>query len=92
MRVISKRTLREFWVDHPNSEQPLKSWHQEAERADWSNPAEVRAQYGSASFVGDRVVYNIADNKYRLVVWINYPYRVVYVCFIGTHAEYDKWE
>jgi mRNA interferase HigB len=37
-----------------------------------------------------RAVFNIAGNKYRIVVWINYPYRVVYVRFIGTHRQYDK--
>ncbi len=90
MRIIAKRTLREFWRIRPDSEQPLKAWHQEAARADWSNPAEVKALYRNASPVGDRVVFNIAGNKYRLVVWINYPHRIVYVKFIGTHKDYDK--
>lgn len=90
MRVIAKRALREFWVHHPDSEQPLKAWHQEAVRADWSNPAEVKAQYRNASLVGDRVVFNIAGNKYRLVVWINYSVQIAFVKFVGTHREYDK--
>ena len=58
--------------------------------ADWAGPSEVRDQYRSASFVGDRVVCNIAGNKYRLVTWINYRYRIIYVRFVGTHAEYDR--
>lgn len=54
------------------------------------NPAAVKADFRSASVLKDgRVVFNIAGNKYRLVVWVNYPYRVVYVRFIGTHAAYD---
>ena len=56
-------------------------------KADWRSPADVKREFGSAS---GRVVVNIAGNKYRIVVWINYPYRVVYIRFIGTHAQYDK--
>ena len=60
-------------------------------RADWASPAEVKREIGNASVLKDgRVVFNIGGNKYRIVVWINYPYRVVYVRFIGTHAQYDE--
>jgi mRNA interferase HigB len=60
-------------------------------RADWRAPADVKRDFGSASILRDgRVVFNIGGNKYRLVVWINYPYRVVYVRFIGTHVQYDR--
>ena len=60
------------------------------EGADWSTPAEVKATYGDASILKKgRVVFTIAGNKFRLVVRINYPYRVVYIRFVGTHAEYD---
>ncbi len=91
MRIIAKSTLRAFWNRHPNAEEPLLAWYRETEKADWANPAQVKAQYRSASFVGEnRVIFNIKGNDYRLVVKINYPYRVVYVRFVGTHAEYDK--
>ncbi|WP_322575322.1 type II toxin-antitoxin system HigB family toxin [Fodinibius sp.] len=92
MRVIAKRTLRAFWSipGHEDAKEPLEAWHREALQADWSDPHAVKAQFRSASILkGNRVVFNIAGNKYRLVVKINYPYRVVYVRFIGTHAEYD---
>lgn len=92
MRVIAKRTLREFWQIQGNgdSQDALEAWHSEALKADWNDPHAVKAQFGSASILKDnRVVFNIAGNKYRLVVKINYPYQVVYVKFIGTHAEYD---
>lgn len=57
---------------------------------DWSSPADVKASYRNASIVGDNsVVFNIHGNRYRLIVKINYPFRVVYVRWIGTHAEYD---
>jgi mRNA interferase HigB len=59
-------------------------------KADWATPVAVKAQFRTASILKDgRVVFNLAGNKYRLVVWINYPYRVVYVRFIGTHRQYD---
>ncbi|MFP6771621.1 MAG: type II toxin-antitoxin system HigB family toxin [Alphaproteobacteria bacterium] len=90
MRIIAKRTLRAFWVKHADAEQPLRAWHQEAAKAGWSSPADVKAQYRNASFVGDRIVFNIAGNKYRLVVWINDPHHIVYIKFIGTHGDYDK--
>ena len=90
MRIIAKRTLREFWKRHPNAEEPLLAWYREVEQEDWDTPAKVKAKYRSASIVGgNRVVFNIKGNDYRLVVKINYAYRVVYVRFVGTHAEYD---
>ena len=91
MRVVAKSTLREFWERHPDSEQALLSWYREVEQANWDKPSNVKARYPSASIVaGDRVVFNIKGNHYRLVVKINYGYRTVYVRFVGTHAEYDK--
>ena len=60
-------------------------------QADWASPADLKREISSASILKDgRVVFNVAGNKYRIVAWINYPYRVVYVRFIGTHAEYDR--
>jgi mRNA interferase HigB len=93
MRIIAKSTLRDFWERFPDAEEPLLSWYREAEKADWDTPAKIKDQYRNASFVGDnRVVFNIKGNDYRLVVKINYGYRVVYVRFVGTHADYDKIE
>jgi|SRR5579884_528650 mRNA interferase HigB len=90
MRVIARRALREFWEKHPDAEEALLAWFREAEAADWDSPVAVKARYASASILGgDRVVFNIRGNTYRLVVRINYPYRMVYVRFVGTHAEYD---
>ena len=90
MRIIAKRTLRAFWKRHADAEEPLLAWYREVEREDWDTPAKVKAKYSSASIVGgNRVVFNIKGNDYRLVVRINYPYRVVYIRFVGTHAEYD---
>ncbi len=90
MRIIAKRTLREFWQRYPDAEEPLLAWYREVEAEDWETPAKVKAKYRNASIIGDnRVVFNIKGNDYRLVVKINYRYRVVYVRFVGTHGEYD---
>ena len=90
MRIIAKRTLRDFWNRHPKANGPLEAWHQEVARADWATPSAVKAQFRSASVLqGNRVVFNIAGNQYRVIVKVNYPYRVVYIRFIGTHTDYD---
>lgn len=89
-RIISKRTIREFWERFPDSEQALRAWHSEVKAADWQNPADVKARYGNASILKDsRVVFNICGNKYRLIVKINYSASIVLIRFVGTHKEYD---
>jgi mRNA interferase HigB len=91
VRIIAKRTLRAFWKRHPQAKSPLESWHQEVARADWASPSAVRLQFRTASVLqGNRVVFNIAGNHYRLVAKINYPYQIVYIRFVGTHKEYDS--
>ena len=93
MRIIAIRTLREHWerVDRRDSEHPLKAWHQKTQREDWAKPSDVKDTDGNASILGDnRVCFNIAGNKYRLVVHIMYPLRIVLIKFIGTHKEYDQ--
>jgi len=89
MRVIAKRVLREFWGRHPDAEQPLLAWYREVEREHWATPAALKAKYGSASFVSDRVVFNIKGNNFRLIVRIDYRYEIVFIRFVRTHAEYD---
>lgn len=91
MRIISKRMLRVFWERFREAEEPLQAWYREIEKEDWDGPAKLKEKYRSASIIkGNRVIFNIKGNDYRLVVKINYQYRVVYVRFVGTHAEYDK--
>lgn len=69
---------------------PLKTWYRITVAAEWRRPADVKRQFQHASIVGaNRVVFNIAGNKYRLVITVNYSYRVVYIRFLGTHQEYD---
>lgn len=91
MRVISKKILREFWEKHSDSEQQLKSWFQETSNAEWNSPNDIIIEYPSASILSNnRVVFNIKGNKYRLIVRINYDYKMAWIRFVGTHAEYDK--
>jgi mRNA interferase HigB len=94
MRVIAKRTLREFWERHPSNapaKTPLQDWYAQVSAADWAAAADLKAQFRDASILrSGRVVFNIGGNKYRLVVRINYSYRVVYVRLVGTHEEYDR--
>jgi mRNA interferase HigB len=93
VRIIALSTLKTFWEAspaHADAREPLLAWYRHAVKADWGSPAAVKADFRSASVLKDgRVVFNIAGNKYRLVVWVNYPYRVVYVRFIGTHDAID---
>jgi mRNA interferase HigB len=93
MRIISRRSLREFWEhpDYADSEQQLRAWYAEASAAAWTSPADVKAQYRHASFVGNnRVVFNICGNKYRLIVAVRYDLQIIYIRFVGTHKQYDK--
>ncbi len=90
MRIVAKRTLRSYWESEPRAEQPLKAWFSIAKKAEWSSPADVKAVFGNASIVGnDRVVFNIGGNRFRLVVRFDYSYRIGFIRFVGTHAEYD---
>ena len=94
MRIIALSTLKTFWENDPSCAdaiQPTLAWYSHALKANWTKPAEIKANFKNASILKDgRVVSNIAGNKYRLAVWINYAHSVVYIRFIGTHAQYDQ--
>lgn len=88
MRIISRKTLRLFWTKHSDCEQALTSWYRESEKVNWKN---LKREYPSASILeNNRIVFNIKGNNYRLIVKINYQYQIIWIRFIGTHAEYDK--
>ena len=94
MRVIALRTLKQFVGSAPaykDAREPALAWYQQLLTADWASRSEIKRDTASASILKDgRAVFNIAGNKYRIVVWINYPYRVAYIRFIGTHGQYDQ--
>jgi mRNA interferase HigB len=84
--------LRAFWERHPQSEGPLKAWVATVRHSQWSTPQDVKAQFGTTvDFLGDnRLVFDIAGNKYRLVARVSYRFRRVLLKFIGTHKDYDR--
>ncbi len=91
MRVIARKTLREFWGKHADIEEQLKAWYRETEKATWKNINDLKKEYPSASILKDnRIVFNIKGNNYRLIVKFNFDYQISWIRFIGTHAEYDK--
>ena len=91
MHIVSIKTLREFWESHPDAEQPLRAWYTLARRAQWRSPTDIKAEYASASVVGgNRVVFNIKGNTYRLIVIAEYRKGRLFIRFVGTHSEYDR--
>lgn len=93
MKIIALGTLKAFLDRSPayaDARDPAMAWYRQVKAADWASPADVKRDVRTASILDGRAVFNIAGNKYRIVVWINYPYRVVYIRFIGTHGQYDK--
>jgi mRNA interferase HigB len=91
MRILSRSTLRDFWESHPDTEEALKTWYYEASHADSQSPADVKTAHRNASIIANnRVVFNIKGNSYRRIVAIRYDLSIIFIRFIGTHAEYDK--
>jgi len=91
MRIIAKRTLREFWEKNPDSAGHLKTWYHEFAKSNWESPNRLKAVYRNASVLkGGRMVFNICGNKYRLIVAIKYEQQIAYIRFVGKHTEYDK--
>ncbi len=90
MRIIAKRTLREFWKKHRLAKKSLEAWYEDIKISTWQSPQDIKNQYRNASFINDnRVVFNIKGNKYRIIVKINYAQQIAYIRFVGTHKEYD---
>jgi mRNA interferase HigB len=91
VHVLSKKNLVDYYNKHKETKSQLEAWYHETKNAEWKNPQEIKEKYASASIIGgNRVVFNIKGNKYRLVTIINYQMKIVYIRFIGTHKEYDK--
>ena len=91
MRVIAKSTLKKFWLENDDAQTPLQNWHQLVSEANWKNPSELKEDIKNAGLVGDnRVVFNIKGNDYRLVTYIDFKFRIVFILWIGTHKQYDK--
>jgi mRNA interferase HigB len=90
-RIVAKRTLKRFWINHLDAEQYLKIWYETAKRAKWKTPSDVKQTYRNARILKNgRIVFKIKGNKYRLIVKFNYERQWAFIRFVGTHTEYDK--
>lgn len=90
-RIIAKKTLKDFWENHADAEQYLKTWYETAKNSNWKSPNDVKQTFINASVLKDgRIVFNIKGNSYRLIVKFNFERQWVFIRFVGTHAEYDK--
>jgi len=90
MRVIAKRRLMELAARHGDCVDQVADWYRVARRSDWRNLAEVRESFRHADIVGDKTVFNIKGNDYRLIVHIRFSTGTIYIKDLLTHAEYDK--
>lgn len=91
MRVIAVNTLKHYWTAYPVAKQSLLAWYEEAEKAVWNHPNELKSQYRNASVLNKkRVVFNIHGNDFRLIVDIEYRLKIVFIVWFGTHQQYDK--
>ncbi len=92
MRIISIKKIKDFWeAGYADAEQPLKSWYQIFKQREFVNSNKIKELFPSASIIGNnRVVFNISGNKYRLIVYIRYDLQIVFIRFIGTHAQYNR--
>lgn len=91
MRIIAINTVQEYWIEHPECEQALKAWIQEAQKANWQTPQALKNQFKSASIVtGKRIIFNINGNRFRLIVDIEFRLKIIFIVWFGDHKEYDQ--
>jgi mRNA interferase HigB len=92
MKILGRNILAAFKAEHKDASSQIDAWEAEVGAMKWDRPSDVKARYGSASFLaGNHVVFNIKGNKYRLLVQIAYKTKIVLVKKAGTHQEYMKW-
>jgi mRNA interferase HigB len=94
MHIITKKTLRDFYLKSPSAKIPLLTWFKLCKKTEWKNLAEVKETFPHADLVGECIVFNVGGNKYRLITKINFRAKIIYIRFILTHKEYDqdKWK
>lgn len=91
MKVLGRDKLTKFGKKHASAKPALDAWFSEAESAGWNTPQVIKDRYSSADFLsGNRVIFNIKGNHFRLVVRVRYQNGIIVVEWVGTHAEYDK--
>lgn len=91
MRIISRSQIREFSESHSDAKEALDCWFHEVRHADWKSWTDIKSRDPTASPLGnDRYVFNIKGNTYRIIAVIHFASKIVFIRFVGTHAEYDK--
>lgn len=93
MRIISKARLVKFWTSRKGDryvQRDFTAWYKAAKNADWSNDAEMKQTFGSADRVGNCVVFDVGNNRYRLITRVLYGSGIIYILLPMDHAEYDK--
>jgi len=91
MKILGRDKLEKFWKRHTDSKGALQAWFEDAQSHSWTTSQNIKDRYRSASFLsGNRVIFNIKGNRYRLVVKVRYQNGIVLIEWVGTHAEYDK--
>lgn len=91
MKIIARSTLTDFWKKHPDSQEPLSIWYNIVSKSKWRNINEIKNSFPKVSVLSNnRAVFNIKGNNYRLVIAIKFTISTVYICWVGTHSEYDK--
>lgn len=90
MHVITRKALKEFGIKHPDAGEPLERWYKIIHKGDFTNFVELKSMFPSADLVGDRIVFNIGGNKYRLIASVRFQRRKVFIKEILTHHEYDR--
>lgn len=91
MRIITFATIREYVKKHADSDVALREWYKKTQKSSWTCFADIKDVFNSVDYVGNnRFVFNIKGNDYRLVAIVLFIPQMVYIRFIGTHAEYDK--
>ncbi len=89
--IINRKAINSYAMDYPDAAKALREWYHVLRLSSHTNWNELKAEFPSASLVGDdRVVFNVLGTKYRLVVRVVFAFRVVQVKWFGTHADYDR--
>ncbi|MBO3457354.1 type II toxin-antitoxin system HigB family toxin [Aetokthonos hydrillicola Thurmond2011] len=94
MHIISVQSLKKFYGKYPDAKSSLLTWSKCTTLAKWQNLVEVRQSFNSADQVGNLIVFNIKGNDYRLITYIDFQKKKVFIRNFLTHAEYDtdKWK
>lgn len=95
VHLIKKQTVEGYAEANAQSRTSFKHWLNAIKSADWLEASDILSTFGAADLLGNgtmRVVFNIGGNNYRLICKYAFglTYVRLFVCWIGTHTEYDK--